>query len=145
MATLTRPLHKLTCRACGVVFESKDKWRTACSPEHFGPAPRTRSSRPQDSRHKQRRASAPGLTEKELKALRDLWIRQGRDCVYCLIRKGTTLDHVVPLRHGGTNHEGNLAPACVSCNSRKSSLLVIEVKAGRFTPAQLAFKPYMRG
>ena len=37
-----------------------------------------------------------------------------------------TVDHVVPLALGGTNYEGNLAPACRRCNARKNALLLIE-------------------
>ena len=46
-------------------------------------------------------------------------------CVYCS-KPATTLDHVVPLKKGGTNELDNLAPACVTCNSSKrhSTLLV---------------------
>jgi 5-methylcytosine-specific restriction endonuclease McrA len=39
-------------------------------------------------------------------------------CMYCL-KPAATVDHVVPLNHGGENHISNLVPACWSCNSSK--------------------------
>jgi 5-methylcytosine-specific restriction endonuclease McrA len=32
-----------------------------------------------------------------------------------------TVDHIVPLVHGGTHHSGNLRPAHSSCNSRRGA------------------------
>lgn len=40
-------------------------------------------------------------------------------CVYCGSSEDLTLDHILPLRLGGTNDDNNLASACRSCNSRK--------------------------
>jgi 5-methylcytosine-specific restriction endonuclease McrA len=39
-------------------------------------------------------------------------------CAYCG-RPATTLDHVIPVKHGGESKRGNLLPACASCNPRK--------------------------
>ena len=39
-------------------------------------------------------------------------------CAYCGAT-ATTMDHVVPVSHGGGSGRGNLLPACRSCNSRK--------------------------
>jgi 5-methylcytosine-specific restriction endonuclease McrA len=78
-------------------------------------------------RRKARMAQAPGLTVHEMRNLRAVWIRQRRPCSYCPAL-ADTVDHVIPLALGGTNHEGNLAPACRSCNSRKNDSLLIEWK-----------------
>lgn len=43
----------------------------------------------------------------------------GAACVYCGSIEDLALDHVVPLRLGGSNHPGNLVPACMPCNSAK--------------------------
>lgn len=77
-----------------------------------------------------REASAPGLGPSARKALRDKWRAQGRQCIYCT-NSATTIDHVLPLVRGGTNHEGNLAPCCKSCNSSKSGWTVIEWRTGK--------------
>lgn len=39
-------------------------------------------------------------------------------CVYCR-EAATTIDHIVAIMQGGTNHTTNLIPACKSCNSSK--------------------------
>lgn len=46
---------------------------------------------------------------------------QGRTCLYCAAAPATTVDHVVPIIRGGSNHLANLVPACKSCNSSKGA------------------------
>lgn len=49
------------------------------------------------------------------------WWRQQElenKCVYCG-GKAETLDHVIPVKHGGKSEPCNLVPACKSCNSSK--------------------------
>lgn len=75
-----------------------------------------------------RRANVqPGLSGRKRSALLRRWKRQGRTCAYCP-NPAETVDHVVPLKRGGTNFEGNLTPACRRCNSRKGALLVVEFR-----------------
>lgn len=52
---------------------------------------------------------------------------QGR-CAYCKadLSSGYHWDHVVPLSRGGSHSEGNLTPACPSCNLSKSNKTVME-------------------
>lgn len=46
----------------------------------------------------------------------------GRACAYCgTTEKELTMDHVVPLSAGGDHTLGNIVPACLSCNVRKSN------------------------
>ena len=40
-------------------------------------------------------------------------------CHYCGTDPGGTVDHVVPLAHGGPWAHWNLVPACGPCNNRK--------------------------
>jgi len=50
-------------------------------------------------------------------------------CFYCHRRVGhraLTMDHRVPLGRGGRSTQGNVVPACKSCNTKKQSLLPIE-------------------
>jgi hypothetical protein len=47
-------------------------------------------------------------------------------CEYCLIHEhdtafGCAIDHIISLKHGGTNEFENLAYACVFCNRFKGS------------------------
>jgi hypothetical protein len=58
-------------------------------------------------------------------ALRDCSQR----CVYCATRldqQTATLDHVVPLSHGGAHDPGNLVVACGPCNRLKGDRLPFE-------------------
>lgn len=52
-------------------------------------------------------------------------------CAYCggLFDAGNpaTVDHVVPLAHGGRNNFANLVAACDPCNKRKKDRLVSEL------------------
>lgn len=47
-------------------------------------------------------------------------------CRYCFnrgkITAATVLDHVLALALGGSNHPGNLAPACQPCNAAKGRI-----------------------
>lgn len=52
-----------------------------------------------------------------------IYLRDGLACVYCgeSIEDGArlTLDHVLAVRKGGTNHESNVVTACTRCNLAK--------------------------
>ncbi|KPC63812.1 hypothetical protein ADL27_61320 [Streptomyces sp. NRRL F-6602] len=41
-------------------------------------------------------------------------------CAYCGA-PADTIDHIIPVAAGGGGEWGNLAPACLSCNSSKRS------------------------
>lgn len=42
-------------------------------------------------------------------------------CAYCDANGATTVDHVVPLIHGGLDEPSNVVPACRSCNCKKNA------------------------
>lgn len=57
--------------------------------------------------------------------------REGDRCVYCLSRQEYVwgkleVEHIVPLKAGGTNEEDNLCLACRPCNSHKSQQIEAE-------------------
>lgn len=57
--------------------------------------------------------------------MRVLALRDGWHCVYCgvLLTEGSaTLEHIVPLVAGGTEHLNNLTLACRQCNSAVGSM-----------------------
>lgn len=61
--------------------------------------------------------------------------RAGARCEYCRMHQslqGATfhIEHVRPLRLGGTNDFENLALACPSCNLQKSDRVAIDLKGG---------------
>lgn len=45
---------------------------------------------------------------------------RGQPCWICG-QPSDTVDHIVALAKGGTNHPANLAPACRPCNSRRGA------------------------
>ena len=59
-----------------------------------------------------------------------LLLRDGNNCLFCKksITKSSdlTIDHIVPLIKGGTNHHNNLALCCSNCNAEKGRLLLTE-------------------
>lgn len=72
-------------------------------------------------RYRARKMNAPRIEKIDRKAIieRDKWI-----CYLCLqicTPQNVTLDHVVPLFHGGTHTADNLRVACFSCNCRKGA------------------------
>jgi len=82
-----------------------------------------------------RERNAPGLHARQRTLLLRIWKIQEKSCIYCF-KKADTVDHIIPLARGGTNQEGNLAPACRQCNSSKHSSLISEWKVRNgFRPA----------
>lgn len=55
--------------------------------------------------------------------------RDGLVCAYCGCESGPhEIDHIVPVKRGGTNDPDNLCVACRPCNISKSDLLLSEWK-----------------
>jgi 5-methylcytosine-specific restriction endonuclease McrA len=66
--------------------------------------------------------SAPGTyTQAEWRALCSYY---GDRCLRCGTTESLTVDHIVPLVHGGSNDISNLQPLCISCNSWKCAKTV---------------------
>lgn len=66
-----------------------------------------------------RRHAAGELTEAKW---RDRLAYYGYCCAYChtpLDGIKYEMDHVIPIKHGGTNWPANFVPACISCNRKK--------------------------
>jgi 5-methylcytosine-specific restriction endonuclease McrA len=79
-------------------------------------------------RRRARVANAPQIERIDTAAI--AW-RDGYRCYLCgkaLTRKQITLDHVIPLARGGTHTADNLRVACRSCNCRKGTKLLSELK-----------------
>ena len=54
----------------------------------------------------------------------NVFLRDGFKCQYCgvdISRKDATLDHVLPLSHGGKNTYENTVCSCAKCNSDKGN------------------------
>lgn len=46
--------------------------------------------------------------------------RDGGKCFYCGSTERLTVDHIIPLKHGGSNLASNMITSCHSCNSTKN-------------------------
>lgn len=126
--------QKEPCLWCGGP-RARQRSRGYCSSACFGKADsaRRRAKREAVTAHARRvdrEANAAGLTTTQRRRLLQLWKRQRRTCWYCP-NQVESVDHLIPLVRGGTNQEGNLVPACRSCNSRKQDRLPIEFRLGR--------------
>jgi hypothetical protein len=67
----------------------------------------------------------------------NVFLRDAYRCQYCdskVEKKYATLDHVLPISHGGTTDWLNCTTACASCNSRKGNNKKIKPKTAPFKP-----------
>lgn len=127
-----RPVLLRRCPVCGDDIPAADNLRKKyCSASCRGR--RTRSADVVFRYVNARRARLAGASARPLpkRVLRRL---RTAPCTYCQ-GPGGTVDHVIPLSRGGQHAEGNLVPACRSCNSSKSDKLLIEWIISRPRPA----------
>lgn len=123
-----RKTYELVCEQCGETFD-RPQLQRFCSHTCASKHQTVRSEGDVHLRRTRRENAAPGLTKSNRDKLRAKWKRQGKPCAFCGA-PADTIDHVLPLVRGGTNYEGNLAPACRRCNSSKSGKTVIEWRHG---------------
>jgi 5-methylcytosine-specific restriction endonuclease McrA len=92
-------------------------------------------------RRRDREAVAPGMSMHGRSRLLAAWRLADRRCEFCGDAV-ETVDHLIPLVRGGTNYEGNLAPACRKCNSAKADRTPIEFRYGA-RPGPSCHMPWM--
>ncbi len=68
--------------------------------------------------HRNRRAKQGYIDSATIQLLFDAFDNR---CAYCGKKAKLSLDHIVPLHLGGAHSLINFAPACSSCNSKKSA------------------------
>lgn len=115
---------KTPCVDCGSA-----SWGVRCKP-CASIAQTIRSIEDPHTLRRQREKAAPGLNSTARSKLLAKWKRQARTCWFCPA-PADTIDHVLALVRGGTNHEGNLIPCCRSCNASKSSCTIMEWRTGK--------------
>lgn len=67
----------------------------------------------------------------------NVFLRDGYECQYCgtdVTRKTATLDHVLPVSHGGKTTFENTTTACADCNANKGNNKKIVPKAKPYKP-----------
>lgn len=76
-----------------------------------------------NARYNARRLAAPGVISNSHLVSLHRW--QDHCCFYCRknMEQKETIEHVVPLSRGGTNHPYNVVLCCASCNASKSDRL----------------------
>lgn len=67
----------------------------------------------------------PGLTSRDWGRL---VARYRGECGYCGARAELQRDHIIPLSRGGSNHIGNIIPACARCNYAKKARLAADFR-----------------
>ena len=67
-----------------------------------------------------RKIRGAGVTARQWREIRAAF--EGK-CAYCGA-SADTMDHVIPLSHGGQHEPGNVVPACKRCNFRKHTKCV---------------------
>jgi 5-methylcytosine-specific restriction endonuclease McrA len=107
------------CRDCAAWRPAADVTRQGLCREHRNAAYRARYA--EDGAAIRQRVYA---RKRSLDPIPGWWVQGSRDdfdglCAYGCGSAATTNDHVWPVALGGRSDPGNLAPACVSCNSSK--------------------------
>ena len=81
--------------------------------------------------HRELRRKRKRLRERHKKKIKSITLKQiildktNGLCAYCgteLTLESLTIDHIIPISHGGENDLDNLVPACLSCNNLKASM-----------------------
>jgi 5-methylcytosine-specific restriction endonuclease McrA len=60
----------------------------------------------------------------DLQSWKEKLNKLGKKCLRCNATEKITIDHIIPLTKGGTNHIDNLQPLCWSCNSSKNNKII---------------------
>jgi 5-methylcytosine-specific restriction endonuclease McrA len=121
-------LPSKSCAGCPKQILRNRKWCNSClsaGAHKPNQSQEIRSEQDRRGRRINRERLAPGLSISKRNKLLQTWKSNNTLCVYCS-NLATTVDHVIPLSRGGTNFEGNLVPACRSCNSSKGTKFLIE-------------------
>ncbi len=75
-----------------------------------------------DLRNKHNRRTSEGsYTKEEWDNLKE---KYNSCCACCKSKKKLTIDHIIPIKLGGTNYITNIQPLCHNCNSHKRITII---------------------
>jgi ATP-dependent helicase IRC3 len=118
-------------------FERKDRFWRALFPrfDHFRSSYDACQARilfdgASDAEPQPRGGPEPSFAEPDEEVKEQVKRRDGNRCLACGATKLLTVDHIVPIYHGGSNHTDNLQTLCRICNTRKATRTI------RFTVQQ---------
>lgn len=100
----------------GMVERENHCW-LVCNWEGRQPAGDDSKQRVQRYREKRKQSGMSAASTYDRHAI---LARDYHECVYCGSKENLCVDHVYPIRQGGTDADDNLAAACKKCNSGKS-------------------------
>jgi len=112
-------------------YELKRKWVVVNKEKVKGRWKKWRKNNPERVYHyhalrrARKKGAAGSHTLEEWKMLKLL---HGNKCAICGEEKKLTKDHIIPLTRGGSNYIENIQPLCISCNSKKHTKLMSELK-----------------
>lgn len=101
----------------------KEQWKRYAQRPDVRAKTRVHAKNTKAKRRAQMGATVHRITASEWEAIKQQYA--GR-CAYCHKRKRLTMDHVVPLKHGGHHTKENIVPACRKCNRDKGTRSAME-------------------
>lgn len=115
------PIHRMSdrirlCVECArevanlYVYDFELRWIDQDYEEKYGPAPKSKV-----------RKTLPKATREHI------FKRDGYACLHCKSTTDLSIDHIIPVVHGGGDELENLQTLCRVCNSKKGSNLLSEV------------------
>lgn len=114
--------EKIRKQARAAIARDPEKKRKACRESY------ARHPEKAKERYSRRRARKAGVVNTlTLAEWRELKAQAKGRCMYCAIPCSTlTMDHIVPLVHGGAHTQANVAAICSTCNARKHARTIEE-------------------
>jgi 5-methylcytosine-specific restriction endonuclease McrA len=117
-------IYLSNCLTCSKVTVSRHQKKKFCSPFCHYKAIDLKIGAYENRTAKAKRhileRRAGGLSRYAMTKLLKEWQVNQVICAYC-DKFADTIDHIKPLKFGGTNHLDNLNPACRNCNASKGS------------------------
>lgn len=104
---------------CGARFRANSKLKRATILKRYKQSPKGKaSSRREVAVRRMRKRTDASLTHEQWSAILTTYNHR---CAYCGSTEQLTQDHYFPISKGGIHAKGNVVPACLTCNMKKSA------------------------